>query len=692
MFRDFELVNSKSGEVRTVTANPEGSNWRALCPFHPDTKPSLSINVEKGVFNCFGCHAKGKASHVGEVTSAGERNHRVVEATYDYFDEGGTLLYRVVRYKPKTFVARRQDGQGGWTSGVGDVRRVLYRLPELISSQGTVFITEGEKDADTLTRFGLTATTNAFGARGWNSAFGEFLRGRDVVVLPDNDIEGIQRAESIAKDLVGKARSIKVVNLRGLAEKEDISDWLGKHGHTIDELNDLVSGTSPVEAAPEEGTKEQAIPVIPVFMSSFYPRPFTEDVCNHFRLFAEGTSKKDDLFYYDESEGLWREDAESVIDSYLRKGETLDIRHKKHNAIEEIKQDVRGVVYRQDRRVMPEPPLALVPLKNGVFDLDNGTLRPFEPSDYFRWKLPWAYNPHGNDELVSLVDSFVAPDARVDLWELMAYTLVRAYSYHKFFFLVGKGSNGKSLFINLCRNLIGDSNVVAVSLGELVSNGFSRVALRGKLLNAAGDINYRDIEDTALLKQLTGEDMIYGDRKYMNPISFTNYAKLVFAGNRLPETSDYSDGFFRRAFIIEFPFQFPQNPSLTQRVNNVKALGPAYEGLLFEALQRLSKLRRRGFIFTNHKEAGEMRKEYERRSNPVVAFIDERCVRSADASVTKQSFLEALNCWLGKQGKPPYTHTRLGKFLKSLGIEEGKRSIFGGKRESYWLGIGLAAA
>ena len=71
-----------------------------------------------------------------------------IVATSDYQDEAGKLLYQSVRFSPKTFRPRRPDGSGGWTWKLGDVRRVLYRLPQLISADlaETVFIVEGEKE------------------------------------------------------------------------------------------------------------------------------------------------------------------------------------------------------------------------------------------------------------------------------------------------------------------------------------------------------------------------------------------------------------------------------------------------------------------------------------------------------------------------------------------------------------------
>ncbi len=68
---------------------------------------------------------------------------------YDYKDESGVLLYQNVRFEPKDFRQRRSDGKGGWVWNLNGVRRVLYRLPELlaptISRNEWVFFCEGEK-------------------------------------------------------------------------------------------------------------------------------------------------------------------------------------------------------------------------------------------------------------------------------------------------------------------------------------------------------------------------------------------------------------------------------------------------------------------------------------------------------------------------------------------------------------------
>jgi hypothetical protein len=158
---------------------------------------------------------------------AAQRQRRIV-AQYDYQDEKGQLIYQVVRYEPKDFRQRAPDGKGGWTWTTKNVRRVPYRLPELLAADpvGPVFIVEGEKDADRLAGLGLVATTNVGGAGNWRPAYGQHLAGRHVVVLPDNDEPGQQHAADLVRHLAGVAASIKLIELPGLREKGDVSDWL----------------------------------------------------------------------------------------------------------------------------------------------------------------------------------------------------------------------------------------------------------------------------------------------------------------------------------------------------------------------------------------------------------------------------------------------------------------------------------
>jgi putative DNA primase/helicase len=160
------------------------------------------------------------------MTVSGDEPHRAIphssqiDAIYNYRDAGGNVLYQVVRFTGKRFQQRRPNGTGSWVWNLKGVQPVLYRLPELLAapSDKPVFIGEGEKDADRLTALGLAATT-PMGAGKWRSEYSETLRGRSVVILPDNDQPGIRHAIRVARLLVGIATGIKIVTLPNLPVK-----------------------------------------------------------------------------------------------------------------------------------------------------------------------------------------------------------------------------------------------------------------------------------------------------------------------------------------------------------------------------------------------------------------------------------------------------------------------------------------
>jgi putative DNA primase/helicase len=227
--------------LEQVRQTSEG--WCARCPAHDDRIPSLCIAQGQDgriLLKCqAGCSAGAIVQALGlRLTDLFPPRERPgsslgeIIAHYDYGDEKGRLLFQVVRFSPKTFRQRRPDGAGGWKWGLGNVQRVLYRLPQLLaaSAEETVFLVEGEKDADALAGLGVTATTNPGGAGKWRSAYHAPLRDRHVCVLPDNDPIGRDHAASVAHALVGVAARVRVLELPGLPPKGDVSDWLKGDG------------------------------------------------------------------------------------------------------------------------------------------------------------------------------------------------------------------------------------------------------------------------------------------------------------------------------------------------------------------------------------------------------------------------------------------------------------------------------
>lgn len=262
-----------------------------FCPFHADkNNPNFTVYPD-GRFYCFACGAKGDVIEfekkrngtsfpdtvkvLAEKYDPGLLTKLRIVARYPYLDLDGTPLYEVVRMEDKTFPQRRPDGQGGWIWDLDDVKRVPYRLPEFRFSTGRVFIAEGEKDADRLADSGLLATTVPCGAGKWRPEFAEYFANRDVVILPDNDETGREGSEEIAVGLHEIAKSVKVVMLSGLSEKEDVSDYLDRN--TIEDLQgevDLAQEWSPSENPPDKDSEWTDPQPIKTELLSVQPLPF----------------------------------------------------------------------------------------------------------------------------------------------------------------------------------------------------------------------------------------------------------------------------------------------------------------------------------------------------------------------------------------------------------------------------------
>jgi len=161
-----------------------------------------------------------------------------VVASYEYPNGEGALLYQVQRLEPKAFRQRRPNGKGDWIWSLEGVCRVPYRLPELLRyPDATIFVCEGEKDADRVASLGHCATTVACGK--WTDDCVKALAGRDVVILQDNDTPGAKKALTAAQALHGTAKSVRIILLPDLPERGDVSDWLDAEPQRAEKLIDI---------------------------------------------------------------------------------------------------------------------------------------------------------------------------------------------------------------------------------------------------------------------------------------------------------------------------------------------------------------------------------------------------------------------------------------------------------------------
>lgn len=256
-------------------AKPEGKDWKCCCPAHDDKNPSLSLcDGDDGrlIAHCYGgcdwLQIKAALENKGITYNKGRKYQRSVVPfrsygkdrnlqvgdkikglpitdIYSYPSEEGEHLYSKYRLvKP--------DGSKDFRILPPNQKPVLYNLPEIKRAREnglTVYLCEGEKDADSVSSLGLISTSPPHGAgkgddigKKWRDSYTETLRGLDVVIFADNDEAGIKFAQGVAAQIKDSAASVKVVEFPELPVKGDVTDYL--KDHTKEQLLEKVEASS----------------------------------------------------------------------------------------------------------------------------------------------------------------------------------------------------------------------------------------------------------------------------------------------------------------------------------------------------------------------------------------------------------------------------------------------------------------
>lgn len=245
-----------------------GVDCMVRCPAHEDGSASLHVSpgsTHPVLMKCFaGCELEDILREGGITPDmilaerANEWKTRcAVPATqpirtqrgnathvYEYTDEDGAMLFEVLRIPMeggrKSFSQRHLvDGQ--WVWNMQDVRRVLYRLPQVLEAKrkgARIWLVEGEKDVETLMakfeqlEIDDVATTPPMGANKWLDEYTETLAGCTVVIVSDADEPGRKHARAVREALAAAECNVQVVEPRQAGDKlvKDATDHFSMGG------------------------------------------------------------------------------------------------------------------------------------------------------------------------------------------------------------------------------------------------------------------------------------------------------------------------------------------------------------------------------------------------------------------------------------------------------------------------------
>ena len=283
----------------------------------------------------------------------------------------------------------------------------------------------------------------------------------------------------------------------------------------------------------------------------------------------------------------------------------------------------------------------ILPMKNGLFNLLTGELKPFDSEQVFTYKLDVNYDLECMcPSWLNFISEIVAEEDIPLLQELMGYCLLPSMPLHKMFWLYGNGRNGKGVIVRTLEAVLGADSCGNLNLSEFrEARRFSLCHLYGKLLNTSSEPPLSKYGlPTTILKMVTGEDTIQAELKGKDErLVFKNVSKLFILGNRFPKVEDNSLGWWDRVIVLNFPNSFEGNKCVPNIEKNwMLELSGVFNWML-EGLYRI----RENNGFSSSKSTEETKAEFMKISDPFNAWIIERCEKIPSAYITREEALEA---------------------------------------------------
>ncbi len=296
----------------------------------------------------------------------------------------------------------------------------------------------------------------------------------------------------------------------------------------------------------------------------------------------------------------------------------------------------------------------LICIKNGILNLKTKELIPHTPDHIFLSKISVVYNPEADCPNIKefIKSTFYQEDIPV-IQEWSGYVLFRRYIFKKALILLGNRDSGKTTYVELMKKFIGEENHCALSLQEICYDKFAISKLYGRFLNSYDDLNFTGIKDAGKVKMLTGGGTISGDKKFLERITFNNYAKLLFATNQIPQVKQNDPAYYSRWIIINCDETFDEGNSKTDRhlIGKITTK-EEMSGFLNWALEGLSRLfKEEKFSYKFSLE--EVQMMMEKSGSTLSAFVQDELRKEEGNWISKEAMYKEYEEYVGKNGLDP---------------------------------------
>lgn len=331
----------------------------------------------------------------------------------------------------------------------------------------------------------------------------------------------------------------------------------------------------------------------------------------------------DELYIYD---GLdWRplpfKESQHFLSSYLKKSGLPKSKAESATAIDRYVKQLYFSLYRTVSSKKSEK--ALINAFNYTVEIGkDGSIceRKHSEDDFFFYVLPYEYDSTATAPLFQkFLDEVLSTDIQLVLQEFFGTCFMRGLKHEKVLCNVGSGANGKSVLAEVVRYVFGLENVTSFSINSLCDEkSTTRTHLNHKLLNYSTDFSGK-IWNNGIFKQLASGEPVEARRLYHDSIIITDYARLAFNSNYMPDSNDTSAGFLRRLLLVEFSKTIPVDKRDPNLANKLCKEAPGILNWMIEGLIRFIK---NGCKFSDSSTLNTSIQSFQDATDNVKAFMD----------------------------------------------------------------------
>lgn len=656
-----------------------GPQLKCICPFHDDHNPSLDFNMEKGVYYCHACGAKGNLSTFLLKVTGKDKNEvwkilnplptytleeyssekklpinelkqwGVFDSENDvgirYRDEDGNVIATRFRHHPKSKL------RFTWNKGDKINLYGLWKIKDF--SDEYIILVERESDTQTLWHHNIQAL-GVPGATTFKKQYKKSLnKFKKIYVHCEEDEAALKFVNTVAETLY--PQQVYKINCTDLGAKDPselhISDKF--------DFQKLLDTAELIKVEISENEKD----------TTSKSKKELYDIAEDLSLDRNIKFYKENFYIY--SNGVY------VLDDGI---------------IEEMIYGINRSLVRSDRREILEYLKLLgrvrktekydnyINFKNGIFDVDSKKLIPHETKIFMINQVNCNYieNAPKNHHIDKFLDDITSGNEKRKrtILQIIGYSLTTSVEFQKAFIFYGKtAENGKSVLVELITNLVGDENTSHVSIHELQNGRFYASELTNKLLNVVAELPRNHLRSVEVFKSLVTGDRMSVEQKYKNRYSIKPYAKNIFTANELPRVEDTTQGFYRRLNIILFEAQFTDQEKKNFNKRNLYTQ-EALEYLAYISVQEYLKLLESDSRdFANEEESNKVLENYKKENNSVLSFLDSEKIKEAfdkGQNIDRPELYQEYKIWCADNGYKTKGRNRFYAEVQDTGIFEIK--------------------